>query len=89
MSAKKLKERNPNTLVKELIEPMIFEKEDGTPLIEPLVFYDRPLDLDYPLPDIPPLGMEYFVNWKNVQKTSDVPVFVDDYIKAMNTFDTG
>ena len=40
MSAKKLKERNPNTLVKELIEPMIFEKEDGTPLIEPLVFYD-------------------------------------------------
>ena len=89
MSEKNLKESNPNAIAKELIEPMIFEKEDGTPLIEPLVFYDRPLDLDYPLPDIPPLGMEYFVNWKNVQKTSDVPVFVDDYLKAVNISDTG
>ena len=40
--SKNSKNTNPNSDAKELKEAMLFEREDGTPLIEPMVFYDRP-----------------------------------------------
>lgn len=71
----------PNLEVHELIEPMIFEREDGTPLIDPLVYYDQPLDFQHPLPQVMPLGMEYFINWKKIDECEGKRVFPLDYLQ--------
>ena len=71
---------NPNFEARELIAPMIFEKDDGTPLTEPMVFYDRVLDLNYPLPEVTPLGIEYHTNWKMIEKEYNAPIFPNDYL---------
>lgn len=76
---------NPNLEAKELISPMIFEREDGTPLVDPFVYYDRELDYEKPLPPIMPLGIDYFVNWKNVEQTTGSPVFPLDHLKNIHT----
>ena len=78
------KQKNPNFEAKKLIEPMIFEKEDGTPLINPLVVYDRPLNFDYPLPDVAPLGIEYYINWKKIERENNAPIFPIDYLRKFS-----
>jgi len=84
-TTKKSQPLNPNLEAKELIDPMIFEREDGTPLIDPFVYYDRKLDYDKPLPPIMPLGIDFFTNWKNVEQSTGEPVFPLDYLKNIRT----
>ncbi len=72
------KANNPNSDARELKEAMLFEREDGTPLIEPMIFYDRPLNPNYPLPKIKPLGAEYFINLKKLEEQSGKILFADD-----------
>lgn len=84
-TTKKPQPINPNLEAKELIDPMIFEREDGTPLVNPFVYYDRKLDYEQPLPPITPLGIEYFTNWKKVGQTTGSPVFPLDYLKNIQS----
>ena len=72
------KANNPNSDARELKEAMLFEREDGTPLIEPMIFYDRPLNPNYPLPKIKPLGAEYFINLKKLEEQTGKILFADD-----------
>lgn len=48
----------------QLIEPMIFFKEDGTPLKPAMDFFVHPEGKKLPLPPQKPLDLDYFVNWK-------------------------
>lgn len=79
------KEKNPNLEAKELIEPMICSKEDGTPLIEPMVYYNQPLDYNYPLPPMKKIGLEYLINWKKLEEIIEKPIFPDDFIKEFTS----
>lgn len=71
---------NPNLDAKELLEPFLFLDEDGKALKEPMVFYKEKLDLDLPLPEISPLGGEYYINWAEVEKDLDRKVFPLDFL---------
>lgn len=71
---------NPNLDAKELTEPFLFLDEDGKALKEPMVFYNEKLDLNLPLPEINPLGAEYYINWAEVEKDLDRKVFPLDFL---------
>lgn len=76
-----LKNEDKQTKLPEiLIEPMIFEGQDGKPLIPAMDFFAGPLDPNIPLPEIQPLGPEYYINWREIDKQFNEVVFPDDYI---------
>ena len=79
------KANNPNSDARELKEAMLFEREDGTPLIEPMIFYDRPLDFNYSLPPVKESDLEYKINWKAIEKELGKPIFPLDFIKQLNS----
>lgn len=81
---KKDENYNPNLEAKELQEALIFFDDNGMPLKNPLVFYDRPLDWSKPLPEIKQkIGLEYDINWKQLEeKTGKILVF-NDFDKHM------
>ncbi len=77
-----LNEKNQNTQPKQLIDPIIYLGEDGTPLTEPVIFYDRPLDFSQPLPDIEPLGPEYYMNWIQIDTSVGHKVMPLDFLNG-------
>lgn len=81
---KKDKNYNPNLEAKELTEAFIEFNDDGKPLIDPLVYYDRPLDPTKPFPEIKrKIGLEYDINWNQLEeKTGKILVF-NDFDKHM------
>jgi len=82
---KKDENYNPNLEANELIEPMIFFNDNGSPLYSPFVYYDRPLDHTRPLPEIKPLGPEYFTNWKLLEEQTGKILFFDDFGQHLKT----
>ncbi len=81
---KKDKNYNPNLEAKELREVFTEFDDSGKPLIDPFVYYDRPLDLNKPLPEIKQkIGVEYDVDWRQLEeKTGKIQCF-DDFGKHM------
>lgn len=78
------KKENPNLQPKVLVEPMIFEGQDGKPLIPAMDFFADPLDPNIPLPPIQPLGIEYEINWNEVDKKVGKPVLSLDYLSEIS-----
>lgn len=78
------KKENPNLQPKVLVEPMIFEGQDGKPLIPAMDFFAGPLDPNIPLPPIQPLGIEYEINWNEVDKKVGKPVLPLDYLSEIS-----
>ena len=74
---------NPNMDLKVMEEPMIFYDDYGTPLKSPMIFYNGPLNSDYPLPPIPTLGKEYYKNlfsYDKAEQKSKPPLMVKAHI---------
>lgn len=93
---KKEKTNNPNLEANKLIEPMVFFDNNGKALVPGMDLYDRPLDSKFTLPEIEPLGMEYFIDAPKRENTQqiiipnvayhDIPRIKDN--GAPNTSDT-
>lgn len=86
LEKKSIKEKNNSQIstAKLLIEPLIFEGQDGKPLIPAMDFFAGPLDPNIPLPPIQPLGIEYEINWNEVDKKVGKPVLPLDYLSEIS-----
>ncbi len=81
---KKDENYNPNLEANELQEALIFFDDNGMPLKDPLVFYDRPLDWSKPLPEIKrKIGLEYDINWNQLEEKTGKILFFNDFDKHM------
>ncbi len=78
----RLNKENQNIDPKQLIAPLIYLGDDGTPLTEPVIFYDRPLDFSKQLPEIEPLGPEQYMNWLQIDTSVGHKVMPLDFLNG-------